>query len=301
MKENEIKEAEGKAVLPFLAEQYQQLYLMPEEDGNPAYRAIVLGGEDAERKDLSHFEMDERDGCVLMETPAGRVRAVTLHQRKDFETALNCIGNKCRLAPVPATQGASILDGVISWKKIRDHEAEYRRTADDWDEEFSRFTADKKNYTEALILLSYGPYSAVPSESLGIDEDTWLKQSDAIRRFHECTHFVARRLYHDQINAVFDELAADAVGITAALGHYDRSMAETFLGIKDGHYTKGRLENYVKDPTPEKLDSLAAQADTVMKRIEALIEAHPKIGVFDLMILLEEHQKELLEGISFPE
>ena len=298
---NGISEAVGKEVLPYLAELYQQLYLPPTEEGNPAYKPVVLAGEEAEKKDLSHFVMDDRDSCVLMDTPAGQVRAVTLHQRKDFETALNCIGSRCRITPVPATQGASILDGVISWKKIRDHEKEYRRTADDWDAEFSRFTADKKNYTEALILLSYGPYSAVKAERLGIDEETWLKQSDAIRRFHECTHFVARRLYHDQINAVFDELAADAVGLYAALGRYDRSMAETFLGIQEGHYVKGRLENYVKDPAPETLDLLAGQADTVMKRIGDLMDQNPDIGVFDLMILLEEHQQELLEGICFPE
>ena len=298
---NEIKEAVGKETLPYLAELYQQLYLTPTEEGNPAYKSIVLAGEDAEKKDLSHFVMDERDSCVLMETPAGQVRAVTLHQRQDFETALHCIAGKCCIKPIPATQGASILDGVISWKKIKDHEKEYRKTADDWDEEFGRFTADKKNYTEALILLSYGPYSAVKAEVFGIDEATWLKQSDAIRRYHECTHFVARRLYHDQINAVFDELAADAVGLYAALGHYDLAMAETFLGIKDGHYAKGRLENYVKDPTPEKLDQLAGQADTVMKRIRALMDSHSEIGVFELMILLEEHQNELLEGIDFPE
>ena len=111
---NEIKEAVGKETLPYLAELYQQLYLSPTEEGNPAYKSIVLAGEDAEKKDLSHFVMDERDSCVLMETPAGQVRAVTLHQRQDFETALHCIAGKCCIKPIPDTQGASILDCVIS-------------------------------------------------------------------------------------------------------------------------------------------------------------------------------------------
>ena len=291
-------EAQGRQVLPVMAKSFQQLDLAPRPEGNPHYREVVLAGEDAPQKDLSHFFMDERDTSVFLDTPAGEVRAVTLHDRRDFETALNCIGNKTRTAEIPATQGASILDGVISWPKINAHQEEYLKKADDWDEEFARFTADKKNYTEALILLSYGPYSAVPAEAAGLTEEEWNRYSDTIRRYHECTHFVCRRLYPDQINAIWDELAADAAGITAAFGHYDLALAERFLGIRGEHYTKGRLENYAKTKTPAELDVLAAEIHGILKKIEALLKEHEGKPVFDLVLLLEEHQKEFIQGTS---
>ena len=69
-------EAEGRQVLPYLAELFQQLYLKPEPEGNPLYKSVVLAGEDAPDNDLSHFIMDERDSCVLLDTPAGPVRTV---------------------------------------------------------------------------------------------------------------------------------------------------------------------------------------------------------------------------------
>ncbi len=294
----QVVEAEGKQVLPYLAQRFQQLYLKPEPEGNPLYRSVVLAGEDAPSQDLSHFVMDERDSCVLLDTPAGSVRAVTLHQRSDFETALNCIAMKTRVTEIPATQGASILDGVISWPKIKAHEEEYRKTADDWDEEFGRFTKDKKNYTEALILLSYGPYSAVKPEAVGYDPEAWNRYSDLIRRYHECTHFVCRRLFPDQIHAIWDELAADAAGILAAFGSYDRAMAEVFLGIEGEHYTKGRLENYVEDKDPEKLNQLAKEVHGILLNIETLLKENTVSDVFETVILLEEHQKEFLKDTS---
>ncbi len=289
-------EAEGRQVLPYLAKLFQQLYLKPEPEGNPLYKSVVLAGEDAPENDLSHFIMDERDSCVLLDTPAGPVRTVTLHQRRDFETALHCIATKTKITDIPATQGASILDGVISWSKIRAHQEEYLKTADDWDEEFGRFTKDKANYTEALILLSYGPYSAVSGSVFGYGEAEWNRYSDTIRKYHECTHFVCRRLYHDQIHAIWDELVADAAGITAAFGQYDLKMAEVFLGIENGRYAGGRLENYAEDKSPEALNRLAEAVHAVLLKIDARLKESSEQDVFDQVIRLEELQNTFLSG-----
>ena len=99
-----------------------------------------------------------------------------------------------------------------------------------------------------------------------VSEDGKISTSD-IRKYHECTHFVCRRLYREKKDPVWDELVADAVGLYAAFGKYDISLAELFLGIKDGRYTGGRLENYLDKEAgtqsgqvrAESLDKLAAK------------------------------------------
>lgn len=288
------KNLSGKEVYTALAEVYQQLYLKPAEEGREEYADIVRCGEDAEVKDLSHFTMNERDKLEYLNTPAGEVCCVTIYEREDFETFLRIMANKCKAVPIPSTQGASILDGVINWTKIYDHRDEFLRSETekgnpepDWDEEFKRFTSDKKNYLDALIVLSVGPYSAIPASKAGVSEDEWIRLSDTIRKYHECTHFICRRKYRDKIDAVWDELVADAVGIYAAFGKFDSEMEEIFLGIKDGRYEGGRLENYVK----EDLSELSSKISGILKAFRDMIKEGR--DPYETAILLEESKDDL--------
>ena len=89
------------------------------------------------------------------------------------------------------------------------------------------------------------------------------------------------------LNGITDELVADAVGITAALGHYDRALAERFLGIREGRYTRGRLENYVPDGDRSALDAAAGKAEAVLRRFETVL-AKEFGGIYSLPARLEE-------------
>ena len=287
----------GKEVLPYLAEIYQQLYLIPGPEAEKEYPEIVQSGQSAGSKDLSHFRMNEKDSLELEETPAGSVQVVTLHERQDFERFMQIMANRCAPVEIPATQGASILDGVINWKKIRDHKDQFYRERiqegeylPDWPEEFRRFTSVKSNYTDALIVLSTGPYSNISADALGLDPAMWLERSYAIRKFHECTHFLCRRKYPDQIDPIWDEVIADAVGIYGAFGKYDPEMADVFLGVTDSGYTGGRLENYVKDK--EELPEIARRVQDVIRKISSLEQEHRGLAPFDMAVLLEEQKKE---------
>ena len=200
---------------------------------------------------------------------------------------------KVKVKEIPATQGASILDGVINWRKIRAHEKEFRAANGpqaDWESEFVRFTSDRANFKDALILLSRGPYSAVPASALGLDEDAWLALSHVIRKAHECTHFICRRLFPDKKDAVWDELTADAVGIRAAFGRYDAALAERFLGISQSGYTGGRLENYMsgEEDRQERLNALADKIRVTLRHLEKIIADAGDMGPYDLAIRLEE-------------
>lgn len=284
----------GTAVLPYLARIYQQLYLQPGEEGEQWYPRIVQRGQDAPVLDLSHFRMNERDRIDEENTPAGIVQVITLHERADFEVFLQIMAHKCVPVPIPASQGAVILDGVINWQKIRQHQKEWDMSQGDdpllflkWDAEFKKFTSEKEHYKDVLIVLSTGPYSNVPASALSLSEEEWLERSYQIRRYHECTHFLCRKKYPDQISPVWDEVVADAVGITAAFGRFDLSMEERFFGIDEHGYIGGRLENYVD--AEEERNTAARKIHSVLQRIEALYKAHQP-APFTLAMMLEEQQ-----------
>ncbi|MBO5554344.1 MAG: hypothetical protein J5941_02340, partial [Solobacterium sp.] len=84
-----------------------------------------------------------------------------------------------------------------------------------------------------------------------------------------------------------------AIGLYAAYGRYDIAMAERFLGIKDGSYTGGRLENYVEETDPAKkqaaLNKLARKIHPILESFAAVINTHPGIHPFAMIPLLEDH------------
>ena len=285
----------GKDVLPVLAEIYPQMYLAPGDKGAEAYKTVVRYGKVPAVKSLSHFIMDERDSCIMESTPAGEIMIVTLHVREDFETFLNIMAKKCVANEIPASQGASIISGIINWQKIKTHKEEYiksqlaRGSQPDWASEFKSFTAKKSNYLDALIVLSVGEYSGIPAEHFGFKQEEWIEYSHKIRKAHECTHFICRKKYPAQIDAVWDEVVADAVGIIAAFGRYDLVLEEIFLGIDENGYVGGRLENYVRT---DELNQAAKNVHNLLLKIARLAEGYAGLQPYDFAVMLEERQSE---------
>ena len=264
-------------VLERLAADYPQLYLNPDTDTQETYRRVVLRGEEPERKSLTHYRGDPADREEVMETPAGSVRVVTLGNRQDFELALRSLmaAKDGPLTPIPASQGAAMLT-VFNWPRIHAHLAlfpEEERAA-----EFKRFTAVRENYIDMLVLLSRGPYSHVDAATMGETEEEWLEHSDTIRRFHELTHVICRRLYPGDVAPIRDELAADAVGLIAAYGRFDPETEKLFLGIRDGRYTGGRLGNYTDTP-----EALVGAVCAALERIRAIMEKQAGTEPFRLI------------------
>ena len=268
------------SVLERLAADYPQLYLNPDTDSQEAYRRVVLRGEEPEAKSLAHYRGNPGDREELTKTPAGSVRVVTLGNRQDFELALRSLmaAKDEPLTPIPESQGAAMLT-VFNWPRIHAHLAlfaEEERAA-----EFKRFTAVRENYIDMLVLLSRGPYSHVDAAAVGETEEEWLGHSDTIRRFHELTHVICRRLYPGDVAPVRDELAADAVGLVAAYGCFDPETEKLFLGIRDGRYVGGRLGNYTD--TPEALTGAVCAA---LERIRATMEKQAETEPFRLIPVL---------------
>lgn len=308
--------ATGHRVIEVLAETYQQLYLDPaKEESAEGYQQIVRRGEAAPEKTLAHFQTTEKDKLEIVNTPVGKVQVVTFAARCDFETFFQIMANRCVMAEIPRTQGASILDGVINWRKIEAHQeaffADAKRNGEsdpDWGAEFKRFTSDKQNFKDALVVLSVGPYSGLDASAAGFSEQEWTAYSHSIRMYHECTHFICRRMCPEKIDALWDELVADAVGIYITLGHYDRQLADQCLGIENGRYKGGRLENYLdkagasaafqaspqaaglteNTDRQELLAAVAAWATGVLDEFEKLLSKQKESNPYPVISMLQD-------------
>ena len=167
-------------------------------------------------------------------------------------------------------------------EKISRRKTEYLLSGgEDWPAEFRRFTADKSNYIDTLILLSGGEYSAVPAGELGLSEAEWRGLSLTIRKYHELTHFICRGLRPQDVDAIRDEIIADMIGLVAAFGRYDAALARRFLGIDGGNCRPGgRLAHYV---TPEALDEAAERARALTEEYAGKIEPLPKTDPIGLL------------------
>lgn len=264
-------------VLEALARDYAQLYLNPDRDSQDTYRRVVLSGEEPASRQLGHYVGSEHDSLETVDTPAGPVRVLTLGNRQDFELVVRGLmaAKNGPLAVVPKSQGAATFT-VFNWPRIKRHLAQFPE--EERKAEFRRFTSVRENYTDMLVVLSRGPYSNVDAGAVGVVEETWLELSDTIRRYHELTHVICRRLYPADVDAVRDELVADAIGLYAAYGRFDPATEELFLGIRDGRYVGGRLENYTEEP-----ELLAPSIADDLRHMKAVIDVRSGVEPFALI------------------
>ena len=269
-----------KKILEKLAAEYPQLYLNPDTDTLEMYRYVVLQGGEPKSRTLAHYSGSTYDRLEMADTPAVPVKMATLGNRRDFELVIRGLmaAKDGPLARIPLSQGAAMLT-VFNWPRIKSHLAAF--PADAQDAEFRRFTSVKENYLDTLAVLSRGPYSHVDASAAGHSEDEWLALSDTIRKYHELTHVICRKKYPGDIDPVKDELIADAVGLYAAFGRYDPEMEKLFLGIRDGQYIGGRLENYTDNP-----QELSGFVLVELARIKEVCDAPPGVGPFELIPLL---------------
>ncbi|MGN0597499.1 MAG: DUF7005 family protein [Ruminiclostridium sp.] len=251
------------SVIAELSKRFPQLCIKPEKGVSQSelYRSIVRRGGQYSG-DLSHFIGSEEDRLTVEKTPAGKVEAVFLKNREDFECFYQIMAEKCEPVPVLRSVGASYIGGINDWSKIHTHLAEYERNGgSDSDSEFRRFTANKENYKTSIILLSDCFYSNISFEETPYDSEEWRKISLDIRKYHELTHFVCRNLFPEKIVPIWDELLADFYGLLCAVGSYDKAFALSFLGIRDEKYIGGRMEQYVKGQISDALvDEIAELA-----------------------------------------
>lgn len=271
-----------------VANRYPQLRLPIKcgEKDTEEYKDAVLRGKPVFRELEFNFSPD--DSLTLVDTPVGKAEVLFLANREDFVHALRALAYRCEPVEIPASVGASTVRGLINWEKISGHKRTYlAQGGNDWAAEFKRFTANKNNYQDSIILLSAGEYSALPAEAVGLAPKEWLDRSRIIREYHELTHFICRQRYPNNIDAVRDEVIADMVGMIAAFGAYDPELARRFLGTEGGSYRAGgRLSHYTEE---SKLPEAVAFANQLIDQCARQVKTMEKEDVFALLLRVCEN------------
>ena len=255
------EEAASRGVFKVLREKLVQLRF-PIRQGisqTPTYAAVTRKGthpdDVAEATGLVLNAPDDL-GLVIHPTPAGHIPLLIVHDRGDFVALVQALAMRNEPEPIPDSQGACMVAGLNNWDRIRTYrtawEEEHPAEAvlGGWQQEFRRLLPQKELYQDRLIVLSDGPYSAVPAGDLGLSDDEWRRLSLIIRREHECTHYFTRRVLGSMHDNLLDELIADYAGIVAAAGRYRADWFLRFMGLESFPvYRAGaRLENYRGDP-----------------------------------------------------
>lgn len=192
---------------------------------------------------------------LIHQTPAGEIPVLIPGTRGDFVRLVQSLTERNEPVPVPDSMGACMVAGFNNWDRIRAYrkrwEAGQRGHTDTaWNEEFRSLIPRKDLYQDRFMILSDTPYSNVPAEKLGLDEQEWKKLSLQIRLEHESTHYFTKRVFQSMHNRFHDELIADFMGIRAAIDSYRGDWFLSFMGLEQpaGYREGGRLQNYRGDP-----------------------------------------------------
>ena len=290
------------SVLDEMARRYPQLYLEPAQgmSESETYKDVVLRGKRPAAARLHGFSGSVQDSLNTQSTPAGEVEILYLPERGDFERFIRIMMYRCEPAIIPENMGAAIISGIINWQKIERHQMQYLLTGSgDLEKELSRFTADKSNYLDTVIVVSRGEYSNLAYKATPYGEAEWLALSLKIRTFHECAHFVCQRLFPELKNVLWDEILADCFGLLNATGNYNPDLAKTFFGVSpDGYMEGGRLKNYIPGKTD--LNATARSASVLIDRVAELITDDIRKGKdpYEILNRLEKRSREFCETLT---
>jgi len=251
------------------------------------YLAATRRGLTAEvMKQAVGFVWQAPENCeiTIHATAAGHIPVITAGHRQDFISLVQALTRRNEPQPVPGSMGACMISGYCNWHRIALLRDSFLASASDcssWTEEFQRIKAQKEMYQDRFIILSSGPYSAVPAAALGLNEQEWLRLSVIIRREHECTHYFTRHVYSSMRNSLLDELIADYMGITAAVGRFRADWLLWFFGLESfpSYREGGRLQNYRGSP------SLSNEAFRMLQKL--VVAAAANLETFDRVYIPE--------------
>lgn len=203
------------------------------------YRAATRRGEfDPEGPVALPLERPDRLELFLDSGIAGPVPVLVARHRGDFVALVRALTARNEPEVVPEAMGACLVKGLADWERVASFRRAWERrlgrasSAEEWASEMAGSLAPRKElWQDRLILLSDGPYSAVPAAEVGLDGSDWRERSLAIRLAHESFHYLTLRRAGAIRSHLLDELVADYAGLSAAFGRYEPRLALRFLGL----------------------------------------------------------------------
>lgn len=254
-------EAEPGRILEYLRDRLVQLRF-PIRRGvssSEAYRMAVLKGiQDEGTRDEEGLALTRPEALRLFlhSSPAGRLPILVPSGRNDFVCLIQALTAKNEPEHVPDSMGAAIVSGYNNWDRFNALRQRWESEHPDdflgleWAGELRRIIPRKELYQDRFVIVGDGFYSNVSPTDMGLSDDAWRRASLLLRTEHECTHYFTLRLFGSMRNRLLDEVLADFMGLTAAMGSFRSEWFLRFVGLElFPLYRKGgRLENYRGDP-----------------------------------------------------
>ncbi len=244
------------------------------------YKDVVLRGKSKSGDyEMTLIAPDQIKLIVYSDDLIGKVPVLIVPDKSDFSTIVCALTNKNEPKPIPSSMGAAFIKGINNWSRIHQLKREWldNNPLGSWSQEFRvNILPCHRLYQDQLIVLSEQPYSNVTAEKLGLAEEVWKSYSVEIRLAHECAHLFTLREYGKMENHIFDELIADYVGITSALGYFDLNWFLHFMGLEDpkSYREGGRFQNY--------LPNLSNESGKILQKI--LVAAAQNLYEFDAIL-----------------
>ncbi|MGA1045719.1 MAG: DUF7005 family protein, partial [Phycisphaerales bacterium] len=238
----------GERMLEDLAKALPQLRLavQPGASQHPAYGALVRQARAFEEVLADSaidvplggpFSTPESIELAIAEHPAGAMPVLSIGERSDFVRIHRALGARGEPIDVPPGVHALYIAGLPNPGRLRATRDAGRARggrAADWPPEWARLAAeDRTHFHDRVILVSPGGYGDATDgwRRHARDEAEWIATSGAIRLEHELAHHATHRLLGSYRLHLHDELVADFMGFTAALGTFDAALFLECLGV----------------------------------------------------------------------
>jgi hypothetical protein len=209
----------------------------------PSYAAVIRRGQpftDAAFGGRLTLEAPRELTLDIHDHATGALPVLVAATRHDFEQLYRALACRNEPAAVNPSVNAQMIAGIVNWDRV----SAYRRAWTDrvagdmgaeaaqqaWSAEMARVAAATPElFYDRLILITRAPYGGRTAAELGVNmaADAWERTSAALRMEHEFAHYATKRLYGIMRLNLLDELIADAMGMTHALGEFS---ADWFLG-----------------------------------------------------------------------
>ncbi len=173
-------------------------------------------------RDIALFPLQQEETLRILfaETLGGHLPVIVTDNRDDFLRVEALLNGREDLEDFPVTVNAFTMQARA--KNIRNHR---------------------------VILLGQAPYSNVPANLLGLDEEEWIERSCRLRFAHECAHYETLRLFGGMQNHALDEIV--------------------FFGLEQGTgRCTGRLSFYCRNVLPWERTEVYRAVDATLDFLE---------------------------------
>jgi hypothetical protein len=240
--------------------------------------------------------------------PAGALPVLSTPNRRDFGTLYFALA--CRHEPrsLGSSVNAQMIAGLVNWDRLRRYRECWssrqsgKNAARAWPAEMARVTSKERwRFLDRVLLVCEQPYSDVSATELGLamSEAEWLDRSRVLRVEHEFTHYATKRVFGVMRANLLDEILADFMGLTRALGRFEARWFLRFLGLEGLPLIRGggRVHTYTTGLSPDAVTLLCEVVVEAAAGVETLARRwYSEAGSLRFFLALSSLSLDLIAG-----